>query len=733
MASDYLNCAFVLVSGDIVVEIFLQVLNISGLTIVLFVKNLENMDVDEKIETLTNLLQQLAVTVVNNMGNQGDRPQQHPQNHRNNEDKTLKIDLPSFDGHSPDPEVYLDWEANMERYFDFKETTPEQQFKLAKIKLTKLASTWLEGVQKQRRREDRERISTWEKLRKHLRRKYVPRNYRQQLCIQWGTLRQENRTVSEYIQEWERLSVVCDTNETEEMKIGKFIGGLREDLRRKVELTPNLTFSLACSNTLTLEKHSKKKLNIGSTYNRPMRNYNPRNVATPTPTVTQTNAPDRIPPMTNTTKDKNPRDLKGVVCFKCHGHGHLKNECPNARAFTVQEWAEIREVDRPRAMMVSRNGKEELVWPSTSTEDPDGTYFVNDEGVLETFEGTEDSEEEGDREEVYPELDMQNLLIRRNFHATPRIKPNDQRENIFQTKCKIKNKVCDLIIDGGSKTNCVSKDLVQTLDLETKPHPHPYKLKWLDSKASGFVKKRCLIQLAKGSFKDKVLCDVLDMTACHVLLGRPWQHDKRTLHNGYTNVYTLRHERKLKDLMPLPPHRTLPPRQSVGSNPTLPSQKPVGTLITQRPVRSVSLINRKVSIKEIRREGLAFLLFSKEVKQEGSQSDPRIISLLKPFADVFPAELPKGLPPIRGIEHQIDLIPGAALPNRPAYRTSPEETKELQRQIQELMDRGYVRESMSPCVVPTLLVPKKDGTWRMCVDSRSMNNITVAYESMSGF
>ena len=72
----------------------------------------------------------------------------------------------------------------MERYFDFKHTTHEQQYKLAKIKLTKLAEVWLEGVQKQRRREDRERINTWEKLRKHLRKKYVPRNYRQQLCIQ---------------------------------------------------------------------------------------------------------------------------------------------------------------------------------------------------------------------------------------------------------------------------------------------------------------------------------------------------------------------------------------------------------------------------------------------------------------------------------------------------------------------------------------------------------------------
>ena len=70
-------------------------------------------------------------------------------------------------------------------------------------------------------------------------------------------MRQENKSVSEYIQEWERLSVVCDTNETEEMKVGKFIGGLREDLRRKLELTPNLTFSLAYSNASTLEKYPR--------------------------------------------------------------------------------------------------------------------------------------------------------------------------------------------------------------------------------------------------------------------------------------------------------------------------------------------------------------------------------------------------------------------------------------------------------------------------------------------
>ncbi|CAA7045392.1 unnamed protein product [Microthlaspi erraticum] len=101
--------------------------------------------------------------------------------------------------------------------------------------------------------------------------------------------------------------------------------------------------------------------------------------------------------------------------------------------------------------------------------------------------------------------------------------------------------------------------------------------------------------------------------------------------------------------------------------------------------------------------------------------------LLQDFQDVFPEDCPKGLPPVRGIEHQIDFVLGSTLPNCPAYRTNHVETKELQRQIDELMDKGHIRESMNPCAVPVLLVPKKDGSWRMCVDCRAINNITVKY------
>jgi hypothetical protein len=88
------------------------------------------------------------------------------------------------------------------------------------------------------------------------------------------------------------------------------------------------------------------------------------------------------------------------------------------------------------------------------------------------------------------------------------------------------------------------------------------------------------------------------------------------------------------------------------------------------------------------------------------------------------------LPPIRGIEHQIDFVLGVSIPNRSAYRSNLEETRELQRQVEELMSKGYIRESMSPCAVLVLLIPKKDKTWRMCVDCRAINNIIVKYRHL---
>jgi hypothetical protein len=78
-----------------------------------------------------------------------------------------------------------------------------------------------------------------------------------------------------------------------------------------------------------------------------------------------------------------------------------------------------------------------------------------------------------------------------------------------------------------------------------------------------------------------------------------------------------------------------------------------------------------------------------------------VFDALQEYEDVFLDEVPPGLPPKRGIEHQICLVSGASLPNRAAYRTNLDETKEIQEQVEEMIKKGYVQESLSPCVVPS--------------------------------
>ena len=88
--------------------------------------------------------------------------------------------------------------------------------------------------------------------------------------------------------------------------------------------------------------------------------------------------------------------------------------------------------------------------------------------------------------------------------------------------------------------------------------------------------------------------------------------------------------------------------------------------------------------------------------------------ILKEFQDVFAKEIPS-LPPKRDLDFTIDLVPGASLVSRAPYRMNTPELTKLRMQIHELLDKGYVRPSVSPWGVPVLFVKKKDGTFKMCI------------------
>ena len=94
------------------------------------------------------------------------------------------------------------------------------------------------------------------------------------------------------------------------------------------------------------------------------------------------------------------------------------------------------------------------------------------------------------------------------------------------------------------------------------------------------------------------------------------------------------------------------------------------------------------------------------------------------FIDVFPEELP-GLPPEREIDFGIDLLPGTEPISIPPYRMAPAELRELKEQLKDLLEKGFIRPSVSPWGAPVLFVRKKDGTLMMCIDYRQLNRVTI--------
>ncbi|GJZ94949.1 putative reverse transcriptase domain-containing protein [Tanacetum coccineum] len=115
---------------------------------------------------------------------------------------------------------------------------------------------------------------------------------------------------------------------------------------------------------------------------------------------------------------------------------------------------------------------------------------------------------------------------------------------------------------------------------------------------------------------------------------------------------------------------------------------------------------------------------TKEVEDKSEKKRLEDVPIVQDFLEVFPEDLP-GLPPTRQVEFQIDLVPGAAPVARAPYRLAPSEMKELSEQLKELPDKGFIRPSSSPWGAPVLFVKKKDGSFRMCIDYRELNKLTV--------
>ncbi|XP_058006770.1 uncharacterized protein LOC131182138 [Hevea brasiliensis] len=472
----------------------------------------------------------------------------------------IKMKIPPFQGKA-NPDAYLEWERKVDLIFDCHNYSEEKKVKLAVVEFTDYAIVW-------------------------------------ELHQRLQGLVQGNKSVEEYFKEMEMAMIRANVEEDREATMARFLKGLNLDIANLVELQHYVELDDMLNMAIKIEKQLKKKkafkmgvgMNLGN--NAPWKPNWKKGEISDSKVVSKEKKEEtrggEKPSVTEKGKGQNTSSgrTRDIKCFRCLGKGHYASQCPNKRVMVMRPNGEI------------------------ESEDDD----VDDDDASESMPPLEEASD------VEHAVGGNILVVRRALSAQAKEEEGDalQRENIFHTRCLVNGKTCSMIVDSGSCVNVASTLMVAKLGMRTIKHPRPYKLQWLNDCGEIKVNKQVMLAFSIGRYKDEVLCDVVPMHAGHILLGRPWQYDR------------------------------------------------------------------------------------------------------KEFEDVFPEEIPNGLPPIRGIEHQIDFVPGAVIPNRPAYRTNPEEAKELQRQVEELLAKGHVRESMSPCYVIVLLVPKKDGSMRFVVSGKGI-------------
>lgn len=448
--------------------------------------------------------------------------------HPSRGDDGIKLsDLPEFDG-LKGPDSYLTWERRMERMFDHKGMADSKRFKHAILKLSDYASDWFDSFQGQRKREGKSEIETWTDLKAKMKKRFVPRTYRHELFLKLNSLQQGYMGVEQYTKEFERLSLACDCHDSDDQKSAKFLLGLRKDIANQVELQPYYSFDELCVLAKKVERQQQDSKSRGF---KP--SYTPK-LEVPKQEGSDHKAKSESsfgtvgstlskPPLLTPSQSV----MKGKQCFKCQGHGHIAKQCPNLMIVSYEEHVSLLTQDQ-----------ESL--PTSSTSD-DVTL--------------EDSLFHSNLVPPVEEDEVRHVgILRKILHveASPMV-DLEQRENLFHTRCLVGSKVCSLIVDGGSCTNVVDSKVVDDLKLQTRAHIRPYKLSWLSEGNGIKVTKQALVNFELGEYNDAIWCDIVPMTACNILLGRPWQFDREVLHHGRDNIYSVKVGQKRFNLAPLPP------------------------------------------------------------------------------------------------------------------------------------------------------------------------------------
>lgn len=273
------------------------------------------------------------------------------------------------------------------------------------------------------------------------------------------------------------------------------------------------------------------------------------------------------------------------------------------------------------------------------------------------------------------------------------------------------------LLDSGASANFVSSAFVRQHQLEIDGLQEQQPITLADGsqqRAHGLLKDASLVL---DTYLDRISFIALPLSGYDCILGMSWLEEKDPHISWREKTVSFSHGGN---------HHVLHPVTSFG----LLTEVELKRVIRKRQVASVLLVrwesDEQGDSQDTTTSVNSLAAVTSDPPSAGvTAKDTARAVTLKEFGDVFPKELPPGLPPSRDIDHKIELTPGATPPSRPTYRMSPTELDELKKQLDDLIKAGFVRPSKSPFGAPVLFVKKKDGSMRMCIDYRALNGVTI--------
>ena len=283
----------------------------------------------------------------------------------------------------------------------------------------------------------------------------VTNHYYRGLYQKLQSLMQGNRSVEDYYKEMEIAMIKANVEEDREATMACFLNGLNQEIANVIELQHYVEIEEIMQKAVKIEQQLKRRGNTRPSSSLQSNSWRPsypkkEDKAQMSPIPKPKSEPSKQGKHGKTeTLNSHNHDIK---CFKCQGRGHIASQCPNMRVMVMRDNGEI------------------------ETDD--------DEEDLKSMYPLEDASEE-----EYLAPDALTLMARRALSLQTKNEDEVQRENIFHTRCYVKDKVCSVIIDGGSCTNIASTTMINKLGLPMILHPKPYKLQWLNDSGEVRVTK----------------------------------------------------------------------------------------------------------------------------------------------------------------------------------------------------------------------------------------------------